>query len=276
MGRNRKPRNPILQEDSQTFAQQPDWFPYDNTTYFNAAMLSPELQRRIRMGGFEVAEAYKYIVRSKNMQKWLEMETMFESLGLNPDNRKDCQIYADLTGVFARGNDISVARTVDPEYKNDTIHVINNSFYTADDAPSGLGYTMVARQVQAAQEVAKRTGKKVFISVAAAQGLGDNGMAVWPKLGYAFDILPNWQKILVQDYGFKSEDVENGTQNFMDKQNRDGVLGWDVWRDFVEKHVFYGQRGETTVYPDGRETPELAITRKYGKLRGYNKMMGTP
>lgn len=295
MGRNRKPAKAVAEKpvpagperifDDQgnpigpraNIAGQPDWFPYDNTNYFNAAMLPPQLQKMIKGGGKKVYLDYK--ARSEQSAR-IEREKVLREVGLDLENPKDCQIYADLMSIFKPVKGVDTRRYIYPAAtRNDPTSIIGigNSYFRASGSPEGTGYAMVARQVAAAQEVARRTGNKVVISVGAAQGRSYNGVATWPKLGYEFDIPWSWRQSLVYRFGFKPEDVDKGTSHFMDKRNNQGQQGWDVWRRLVEMMgASSGLYGKAEIYPDGRVTPALHITREYGKRKGYNKALRQP
>lgn len=269
MGRGRKPAKAVAEKPVESnVAEQPDWFPYDNTRYFNAAMLPPVLQEMIKGGGRRVYFGYKRDYPDPNNSY---RESILQQFGFDLEDPKDCQIWADLISEYFPKNGVEANRNVSINYDGE-ISVANTSF-SAQNSPEGTGYSMVARQVAAAQEMAKRTGRTVVIHVGAAQsdpGGTYNGVATWPKLGYNFDIPYEWQRELIDNYGFKLEDVQSGTQHFMDKRNNNGYQGWDVWRDLVESVEPQGLSGFTEIYPDGSETPAMRITREYGKRKGYN------
>lgn len=285
MGRNRKPAKSITtaapevtsvatpEPTTQTtsgVAGQPDWFPYRNTRYFNAAMLPPELQEMIKGGGQQVYN--KFMQQTENV-KQTQKAQFLRDYGLDLENPKDAQIWADFMSVFNPENGVYANRF---SRVGQSEIVMENYSFEANESPEGTGYSMVARQVAAAQEIAKRTGKKVIITVSAVQGEEYNGAATWPKLGYHFGIPYEWQRELVRNYGFEEEYVVNGTSRFMDKRNRYGQLGWDVWRDLVESMPWAELQGTTEVFPDGRESDAMKITRLYGKRKGYNKALRQP
>jgi hypothetical protein len=248
-------------------AGQPDWFPYSDTTYFNAAMLPRSIQYMIKGGGQMIYDEYI----GQQYGKEESRIGLLRDYGLDLENPKDCQIWADFMSIFDPPNGVSANRF--PRVDESEIKMENYSF-TAFESPEGTGYAMVARQLAAAQEIAKRTGKKVVITVTAVQGSDSNGVATWPKLGYHFGIPYELQRELVRNYGFEEEYVVNGTSRFMDKRNKYGQLGWDVWRDLVEQNMSDGMLyGTTEVYPDSRETPAMKITRLYGKRKSYNKTL---
>lgn len=273
MGRNRKPKNPVATAPAAPI-QQPDWFPYDNTTYYNPALLSPALQEMIRGGGINVETQF-----FNNPYLRQNLRTIMNQLGLDLNDKKDCQIYADFISTFVPRNGTDSRRYINhyPSY----IEIENYSFSARTGvAPEGTGYAMVARQVAAAQEIAKRTGKMVKIRVEAVNNPGIlDGVSVWPKLGYDFLIPDDGQRELIQQYGFTPDQVYQGTTHFMLQRNAAGQLGFDVWRGFAENSLIMrnsSMHGETNVFPDGRETPALHITREYGKRRGFVKSMRQP
>lgn len=267
MGRNRKPAKSVTA--APEVRQQPDWFPYDNTTYYNPALLPVEIQEMIKGGGERELARYEtgYYFSKTGARQY------YAAFGLDPENPKDHQIWADLMSIFDPPNGVDAERLIDVD--RGSINLENYRIVTDDNiTPEGTGYAMIARQVAAAQEIAKRTGKQVRIKTRAANGGGWSGFSVWPKLGYNFNIPRSVQTILENQYGFAPDQVYQGTAHFMLQRNAAGQLGFDVWRSATKNYAdAMHNLGETFIYPDGQETPATRITREYGKRKGFVKSL---
>jgi len=238
-------------------------YPYEDGTYYYLYGFPKEVQDMIIGGGNEEAE----YVRNASPEEYEIRKGTYQSLGLDIENRVDQQIFADLTSMFSPANGVIARRSINVGYWNrDEINIENLSFSTTKETPDYVGFAMIARQVTAAQEIARRTGMIVHIDVNAAQGGTYSGFSVWPKLGYDFEIPEQLQTLLVEDYGFKENEVDKGTAAFMSTYNRNGYDGYSVWREITENlNLSYSPSGRTTIYPDGRSTPALEVTKEYAR-----------
>lgn len=274
-----KRRQASLGVNTQTYesslSDQPAWFPYDDDTYYDAALLPVEVQEMIAGGGKRESDRIDNLDESDYELR----KNLYEGVGLDIDSLKDRQIMADLLSYFYPENGVESSRGLDIEFSN-TIYLYNNIFGTEDETPDGVGYAMIARQLAAAKEVARRTGKEVQISVNAENNIKNKvtGFSVWPKLGYDFEIPESIQKKLIEDFGFKENQVDQGTAKFMLEFANRRYMGFDVWREATEDFVTrsYTPSGTTVVYPDDRESPAMRITREYGRNKGFIKLERQP
>jgi hypothetical protein len=271
MGRNRKKSGvgSVKQDVNQVFPAPVDTaYPYSDGTYYDLYAFSQAVQEMIIGGGNQEAEE----IRSMSPEDYEIRKNIYQNLGLDIDSRADQQIFADLTSMFSPSNGVIARRSISFAY-NGIISIKNNSFTTTNETPDYVGFAMIARQITAAQEIARRTGKEVYITVQAAQGGKYVGFAVWPKLGYDFDIPEELQELLTSDdYGFTERQVSRGTAAFMSEWNSRGYDGYSVWREITRNlRLPYNVSGETTVYPDGRSTPALDVTREYARTTGFSK-----
>jgi hypothetical protein len=261
-----------FQTYESSLSDQPAWFPYDRTDIYNPALLPAEIQEMIKGGGNNVFE------ETNTTDTGLSdiYKAQMDFLGLDYTSRTDCQIFADLKSVFDPDNGVSSSRGFTRSTSYD-IQINNNSFKTdIIDTPAGVGYAMIARQLAAAQLLAKRNNTTIGIKTLAVNSEGYNGFSVWPKLGYEFKV-PESIRTLLRNMGFNDNDTYS-TLDLMTAQNTSGQLGFDVWRDVVDAQPDRNISGSgiTEVYPDGILSPAMRITREYGLLRGFVKSERQP
>ena len=248
-----------------------DWSPYTDTSLYNPALLPGDVLAMVKGGGDLVFEETKDPDEySLGGEKRVDMDL----LGLDHNNRDDCQIYADIMGIFnpQKGafavRSIKVRQIVGKTY----ISVQNISFKTRDGrTPEGTGYAMVARQLAAMKELSKRTGATTEIFVAAVNGGGLTGASVWPKLGYEFqwDDVPTAVLERLRTRGFRVTQYDT-VSDFMIAQNANGQYGFDVWREATEG-IDFVIGGEVRIRPGDAPTLAEQITREYGKRKGFVK-----
>jgi len=230
------------------------------------------------------------------------------ALGLDPQVPSDRRLYTDLisgTSNFYSGKwnpspeerkemrkqDASVPDTGDVEFEvgfsrrikvdNPTKVVISNvSFSASKTAPPGIGYMMIARQISAARQLAKKLGKPVEIETTAHNSeqsqktkKGNTGFHVWPKLGYVFEI-PETVKVELRRMGFTDKQMNNSA-TLMQSRNPQGQLGFDVWSKALvaEGDSKWAVNGRTVINPNASTpSPAEQVTIAYGKRKGYLKM----
>ena len=167
----------------------------------------------------------------------------------------------------------------------DLIQIINNEQFVTPNAPAGFGYMQLARQLAAAREVVRRTGKAIEIFVYALNESepgtdtknikGTIGALVWPKMGHNFEIPPILKNDL-QDMGFTESQVQD-TATLMLSQTSDGLTGYDAWDNLLSSPEYsdIGLRGKTRITPDDVRNNQLTlaerVTQAYGRRKGFLK-----
>jgi len=248
-----------------------DWSPYTDTSLYNPALLPGDVQAMVKGGGDLVFEETKDPDEySLGAMKRDDMEL----LGLDHTKRDDCQLYADIMGIFNPQKGAFAVRSLDIRQvaSKTYISVHNISFKTRDGrTPEGTGYAMVARQLAAMKELSKREGATTEIFVAAANGGGLTGASVWPKLGYEFSMqaIPDEVRTRLQGFGFDPYKYDFVGELLMDK-NAAGRSGFDVWRPATEG-IDFVIGGEVRIRPGAAPTLAEQITREYGKQKGFVK-----
>ena len=248
-----------------------EWSPYTDTSLYNPALLPGDVQAMVKGGGDlvfnETKDPDEY---SLGGEQRVEMDL----LGLDHNKRGDCQIYADIMGIFRPQNGVFAGRLIDIQYNagKEFISVYNDSFKTRDGlTPEGTGYAMVARQLAAMKELSKRQRATTQIYVNAVNGLGLTGASVWPKLGYDFRMqdIPDEVRTRLQGFGFDPYKYDSVGELLMDT-NAAGQSGFDVWRPATEG-ITFSLSGETRLRPGAAPTLAEQITREYGKRKGFVK-----
>jgi hypothetical protein len=240
------------------------WSPYTDLSIYNPALLPAAVQKTIKAGG-------DFVFKNPSGDSAFEMG----KLGLNPKSRKDCQVYADFMSIFIPGDDLYVRRFL-YDAKSNPIKLDNDAFSTDKKlTPDGTGFAMVARQLAAAQEIAKRTGKDVEIKTHAINYADGSytGFSVWPKLGYNFPV-PAFIQAQLKEMGFADKDTKQ-TVDLMTAKNKKGQTGFDVWRELTENRKLDGY-GTTTVSASGTLSPAQKVTQEYGRRKGFVKSQQQP
>jgi hypothetical protein len=249
--------------------QKLPWSPYTDLSIYNPALLPAVVRNRIKSGGDFIFNK----LNNSPVTNHVLVNEMFQ-LGLNPESRADCQIFADLRSVFRPDDDLEVKRRI--FFNESPIRIENDLFKTNKvKTPAGTGFAMVARQLAAAQEIAKRTGKDVNIKVHAVSWESGvyTGFSVWPKLGYNFPV-PNSIQQKLKEMGFAAKDIKETTTLMMAK-NAKGQTGFDVWRGLTEGKSLDGY-GNTVVSAQGYLSPAQEVTKEYGKRSGFVKSATQP
>jgi citrate lyase gamma subunit len=263
---------------------------YSNNPIYREELFSEDAKRYSQ----KAAEVTKRLI-DKSGGKFDSIAT---ELSLNLDNPQDIEILSDLLGVFIDPTDNPISQTnmsVNLSDANENISyaadikngidetVITSSRYISYDANddsieignnifkqknlSGIGYAMRVRQVAAAMEVARRTGRKVRISTyAVSNGVDYFGFHVWPKLGYDFRI-PSEIQTIISDLGF----YQTSTNELMLSDEKaesesgqysqfDGMTPLQFWAELVDRAGGdFGENGYITIEPDSQEEQLLAI-----------------
>lgn len=242
MGRNRKPARSVETRTNDIFN--------DDTAAINKkiedANWSMDVQGLIYDG--------EYLVRDA-LEEDDAMAVAMQSLGLDPAKSRDIELMAAIISAFgdesgetfirqgSNGEDFSIiaVSTASDGMRGftilpDRIEVRNVSFakgYAADNI-RGLGIAMLARQAWALRTLGERLGKRVFVST---EALSDddawNGVELWPRLGYNFDLLdPKAADLLAEArrYGFTS----TNTGDLMIERTADGTMGIELWPAIVQ------------------------------------------
>jgi len=244
-----------------------DWSPYTDTSLYNPALLPGDVQAMVKGGGERIFKD----VNDTDFPDDDAINTM-DMLGLDPKSRADCQIYADLMSEFDPAKGVVASR--DMSIDRTSFVVYNGSFSTRSTlTPDGVGYAMIARQLAAAKEIARRTGMSGEIKVNATNSSAGTytGASVWPKLGYEFqwDDVPTAVLERIRKQGFQVTPYDT-VSDFMIAQNANGQYGFDVWREATEGIVF-SMDGRTVIEPNASETLAERVTREYGKRKGFVK-----
>jgi len=207
-----------------------------------------------------------------------------QTLGLDPNNTNDWQLFADLLSVYVSddgksydssvslspgridsfyqpnasvaGKEISANRSIRINAETKSIDIYNVTFKSIGKSRTGgVGHSMITRQVAAAQEIAKRLGYSVRITTSAQSTIFDgkttnwNGFHTWPKLGYRFPIPPFIQNDLMDKYGFTSDELIDTATFFLSQRLINGKTSADSWSDILNSYAnetFVGD-GEWTV-----------------------------
>ena len=251
-----------------------DWSPYTDTSLYNPALLPGDVLAMVKGGGDLVFD------ETKDPDEYSlggEQRVEMDLLGLDHNKRGDCQIYADIMGIFNPQNGVFAGRVIDVNESagKKFISIYNDSFKTRDGlTPEGTGYAMVARQLAAMKELSKRLRASTQIYVNAANGTGSStltGASVWPKLGYDFRMqdIPDEVRTRLQGFGFDPYKYDSVGELMMDT-NAAGQSGFDVWRPATEG-ITFSLNGETRLRPGAAPTLAEQVTREYGKRRGFVK-----
>lgn len=234
------------------------------TEVFNRSLLPMELQKIIDDGYAET-----------NRQRWrIPNQSNMEQLGLNVNEEADRRLYADLTGVVAENLSVNIERHI--KDVTPTSITIENYVQRKDSlSPAGFGYMQTARQLAAARELSRRTGKDVVIyTKALSYGRAWVGVHVWPKLGYIFPI-PKVFKERLREMGFTPRQTRT-TATLMLSRTSDGKTGYDAWDELMKPQT--GEirlRGDTKIrfrdVQEGRLSLAERVTRSYGKRKGFVK-----
>ena len=254
-------KNPL----DELYEQTAKVSPYTDTSVYNPELLSGVLQEMIKGGGKQIFQDTNGDDLADEVN---EVRELMKNLNLNHENPNDCQIFADLLGMFVPAKGTNSDRTV--TVKNNVVMIGNEFFGTTKLSPEGTGYAMVARQIAAAQEIAKRTGMNVEITVSAKNDYSLIGASVWPKLGYNFsmDEVPIEVKNNLAAMGFDTKKYSFISELMLDRNDK-GVLGFDVWSPATINENFT-LHGKTTVTATKSSLAEQ-ITREYGKRKGFVK-----
>ena len=257
-------------------AQNTSWSPYTDTTLYNPALLPAPVQEMIKGGGAKVFQEVNDRQLVDTIMRISSYQSEMNLLGLDQSNPIDCQLYADLVSIVDPENGVGWDRWIRldrTDFGVPYIKVINELFMTTPDkTPEGTGYAMVARQIAAAKEIARRTNTQVIIDVNAVNSNleGLTGASVWPKIGYDFLVkdVPIEVMNKIRQKGF-TKDYYNVSEIMLSRLP-DGTMGFDVWREATEGVNFY-LHGTTIIKPNGNPTLSEQVTREYGKRKGFVK-----
>jgi len=213
------------------------------------------------------------------------------------DNQLDIEpVYGGLNviskvGNYAPHNPLLSDVTVALHYTNDDprygITIRLNVF--AQKGSTGMGYTLIARQLAAIDELVRR-GKvnpnDVNIIMEAVQKpeqtirakVGQttvipalNGMATWPKLGFNMLIasLPTPVVRYLESQGFTNEQRYD-TNTLLQSRSATGVSGYDAWGEAMKK-VSKGI-GRTAIFRYNNPN-QRRIIEEYAKRKGFTKQL---
>jgi len=243
---------------------------------------------------------------------------MVRELGLNWENAADRRLFADIIGFMGfgainrliGGRDVPIDpdnpdagtfqtnsyRDVSTRNNKDIIQIENGYQATSSNGPKGFGYMQLARQLAAAREIARRTGKTVQINVGAlndfdvddidsegnfAGGYGKLkvGLLVWPKMGYQFsfnefagiDIKNDLKRM-----GFTEEQLKD-TATLMLSRTPSGLTGYDAWDKVLSREQYsnVSLMGRTEITPNDVANNQITlaerVTQEYGRRKGFLK-----
>lgn len=303
--------------------QPPAFNPNSLSVYADKRIYNPDLLPAGVQA--EIRKAYDWLDNLSEMS-WSftnnrVITPMMESLGLDINNPVDRRIFADLNGFFgsttvtgsefisneySSGYDVSFTsdsvrrgtRRLRVFPQTNKIFIENYLYSVEDDAPQGMGFSLIARQLAAAREIIRRTNFDVEIeteavtdpsSTYAVMQTGSKvliGTLVWPKMGYRGDLEnmvmggKNKGEIvnLLRQRGFDGDALKFTDALMMSTSKTTGESGYDAWNELMkDTNVFSSLRMSTAITSNdvrsGNLTLAEQVSQGYAKRKGFSKVM---